>query len=268
MEAKISITSGCNARCATCPVWKHKPYTMRLADFKVVWGKLCTSNLVDRIMLNNTGDLYTIPNHIEYLQYIEDHINKPVLMTTNGELMDYVPAIDTLVISFNGGTKETYEATTGLPFESTVENIRAHYKALGKVRVAEIHCLMWTGNAGTEDALLRLWDDFPGRIRVSYKYDNQMSVDRTIAAYKTTERVPCDYLDKISVAPTGKVISCAHDFGFITDFGDLITGSVQQTMDNYMRRRKQAAHKAGEYLGICEKCNYNTPLGDRIRYIK
>ncbi len=225
------------------------------------------SPYVDRILLNNTGDMYIHPQRKEIWEFIETHHNKPVIMTTNAAKMDYVPKVDFIAISFNGGTKESYEYTTGLPFEKTIMKIRSHYPELAK-RPAEIHCLIWDGNEGTEDQLKELWKDFPGRVRLSYKYDNQFKEDHTVKKYKKTERIPCDYLGMLSIMPSGQVVSCAHDFVGITDYGNIFYHKIADIVTNRLRKEKRMEHFDGEYTGLCEKCNYNTALDDRIIYIK
>jgi len=207
------------------------------------------------------------PRRKEIWEYIETHHFKPVIMTTNAGLMDYVPKIDLIIISFNGGTKESYEYTTGADFNKTVARIREHYPELSK-RNVEMHCLMWEGNEGTEKDLAELWKDFPGKIRLSYKYDNQMKEDKTIEKYKNNDRVYCDYLNMLSIMPDGKIISCAHDFEAVTDFGNIFTDSMDSVMMNKNRKKKQHEHYEGIYSGLCKDCNYNTSLVGKFKYIK
>ncbi len=268
MDAKLSLTTKCNARCATCPVWKYHGEDMPLEKFFDLWRMLNESDYVTRILLNNTGDLYNHPDHVEILKIVEANKRKHVIMTTNAGLMDYVPAIDVLIISFNGGTKEAYERTTGLDFDDVQANIRLHYDELRKIPVLEMHCLIWDGNEGTENALLETWRDFPGRIRVSYKYDNQMEEDHTLQGYRIAERIPCDYLGMISILPNGDVVSCAHDFEGKNKFGNVFDLGVSGVVENNKRTSMMRDHLHGNFSGICEKCNYNTPIGNRIKYLK
>ena len=106
MDAKISVTTACNARCQTCPVWKYPGQHMDVEEFKLMWTKLMLSPDVTRILLNNTGDMFIHPRRKEIFDYIAKHHYKPVIMTTNAAAMDCVPPVDVLVISFNGGTKD------------------------------------------------------------------------------------------------------------------------------------------------------------------
>ncbi len=268
MDAKISLTTKCNAKCRTCPVWQKPGETISFERFKELWDRMMLAPMVNRVLLNNTGDLYNIPDNMRYLLYIEQHRYKFTVMTTNAQLMGYVPSIDHLIISFNGGNKKTYEHTTGLPFDEVVQTIKRKYPLFSRVGQVELHCLIWDGNEGSEADLQELWADFPGRVRLSYKYDNQMKEDHTLKQYQRKDRIPCDYLDMLSIHPDGKVISCAHDFDAVTDFGNVFSDPIALTGMHPERIRKKQEHLDGIYSGICEKCNYNTPDEGKIVYIK
>jgi len=272
MDAKISVTTRCNGRCRTCPVWQIAGEDMPVDVFKRVWQKLVEAPEVGRILINNTGDMYIHPDRSELFDWIERNQPKPVIMTTNAAEMDYVPRIAELIISFNGYDRESYEYTTGLDFFETVNRIRAKYTEIQtRVGNAEIHCLMWgdTYVDGAEERLAILWKDFPGCVRVSFKYDNQQAEDLTLERYRQAERIPCDYLDKLNVWPNGDCIMCAHDFRGSTVWGNLLEQSVSGVLSSHKRLIKKAEHAAGEYTGICAKCNYNVAeLPGEVRYLR
>jgi len=268
VEAKISITTKCNAHCRTCPVWKIPGETMPVETFRIVWEKLMDNPMVSKVMINDTGDVYCLPNHAEYFEVVKRREGKTIAITTNAIALDMVPDVDHFVISFNGGTRKAYEHTVGASFDAVVANIRAQYDAIRKVPMPELHCLIWQGNQGTEMDLMRLWKDFPGRLRVSYKYDNQGGPDLTVSDFKRSKREPCDYLGKLCIMPDGKVISCAHDFHADTDFGNIVTDSIEALMGASARVEMLNAHMRGEFTGICERCNYNTPIDGRVMYLK
>lgn len=240
---------------------------MPLDLFRVIWAKLMIHPGITKVLLNSTGDLFVHPRHREILAYIELHLYKHVTMITNAAGMDGVPAITETIISFNGCDKDGYERTTGLDFDAVTRTIRAHYPAMAGKHV-ELHSLIWEGNdrPNYEAQLLTLWHDFPGRIRVSRKYDNQFREDHGVA--RRTDRIPCDYLDMLIVGPDGTVTMCSHDFHFENRWGNLATDDVEDVLWASERSTKRREHRAGEYHGLCERCNYNTPIGDRVRYLR
>lgn len=271
MDAKITLTTGCNAKCATCPVWRTEARHMQVHEWARIWEKLNASAAIHKILLNNTGDVWNHPEADAILAVLGSGKVKWTVMTTNAGKMQYIPdGIDELIISFNGGTKQGYERTTGLPFEEVVENIRSLYPQMHKVKDLQMHCLMWDGNEGEEDDLLKLWSDFPGKIRVSYKYDNQQHADHTIEEYKTEQRIPCDYIyNMLCIYPGGEVWMCAHDFHGENKWGNVLTDSIDEVIMNVGRVNKLQEHIEKKYTGLCEKCNYNRPQdAELFRYIK
>jgi hypothetical protein len=269
MTCKVSLTTHCNGTCITCPVWKIPGHNMSLETWKAIWRKLNEDGLIDKIILNNTGDVGVHPQRKEMLDVVLTGKAKWLVMQTNAAYLPDIPStLDELIISFNGGTKEAYERTTGLEFDLVVDNIKRLYPQIVSLPNAEIHCLICETNEGTEGDLLKLWSNFPGRVRVSYKYDNQQREDRTLAQYKRTDRVPCDYLDQLIVMPDGSVIMCAHDFHAVNKWGWLPGQSVIELMMNSNRQQKKIEHLCGEYHGLCEKCNYNVPCDKQIRYLR
>jgi len=241
---------------------------MSLPDFEKIWDKLNKSPLVSSIFVNSIGDFFSLKDYIWYANYIETHTTTRVAITTNGLNLEYIPKVDEFIISFNGCDKETYEYTTGNNFEKVVGNIKDSYRQLEKIKDVQLHCLVWEGNPDPEEKLMELFGDFPGKIRLSYKYDNQFKEDKTIPEYKVEERELCDYLSKLTIYPTGDVIPCSHDVYGNVQWGNLLHDSVASCFFNVDRAEKAFLHKAGHFTGICENCNYNTRKRGRIVYIK
>lgn len=270
--AKVTITTACSGRCAICPAWKIENRDMPFDRFTFIFDKLVESEKIHHILLNSIGDIFSLntDDPIKYLKYAEENKKDTyVSMTTNAIRMRYVPTgIDKLVISFNGGDRDSYGKTTGVSIKYAIENIWSCWEDLKRMKELEMHCLIWQGNAGCEEGFKEMWFNFPGKLRISYKYDNQFGPDYTLDRYKRPDRISCDYLSMVCVDPSGKVIMCAHDFNTETDFGNLLNESIDEVMNNSHRLIKKKLHKKGRFGGLCKKCNYNTPIEDRIVYIK
>lgn len=270
IDVKLAVTTQCNGRCKTCPVgFLSGQYgeTMPFDRFTTLWDMLMAAPRVGRIVLNGTGELYTLPDRVRYLQYVEQHKRKPVVLQTNGELLDYVPAVDTIVISYNGGNKAAYEFTTGMSHDVMVRNVTRHYPQLAQIPDLQLHVLICEFNAESEADIRQTWQDFPGRIRVSYKCENQMRTDRTLPAYRVTDRIFCDYLDGLSIWPDGTVISCAHDMTKQTAWGNVFDDGIEGVLQHPDRLQVRMEHARGQWNGLCGPCNYNTPLNGRLKYL-
>jgi radical SAM protein with 4Fe4S-binding SPASM domain len=267
MDVKLTVTNVCGAQCATCPNWHQKERTMSFEKFVKAWEILNNSPYVGRILLNNVGDLNELPDSVKYLVHAENH-KKTVAMTTNGNSLKYIPNIEAVIISFNGGDKESFEKTTGLDFDRVVKNIRAAYPQLRRVPYVEIDCIIWQGNKGCEKAFASLWADFPGRLRIGYKVENQGGEYFGLPEFYTDKRDYCQYLDWFSIAPSGQVISCAHDFGETTDWGNIFEHDIRDIINHPERIKMQEAHRRGEYPGLCENCNFNTTETGKYFFLK
>jgi radical SAM protein with 4Fe4S-binding SPASM domain len=278
MDAIIAVTYKCGTACKTCNTWMLNG-TMPFDKFTVMWDKLTASTEITRFVMNGLGDLNTLPNAIDYLKYMESHRRtQPIVITTNCKEIPYVPKVDHYICSFNGGTKEAFEYTTGLPFEKVRDNIRSHYNDfVSKVGCAEIHMCVWSGNKGTEQAFGELWKDFPGRVRLNYRATN------IPAKWAASEELPpskfpqcyCDNLEVITIQPNGNVELCFC--GYSTDFtglkaaptfGNIFEDSFSSLINHPDRIKYKARQSKGIYDHPCDKCNYNTPIEGRLKYIK
>lgn len=266
MDAAITVTTECGAKCKTCPSWQRFTREMQPEVFKYIYTKLNADNITRRILINNTGDIYFHSHCMELFNIIESLKKKPVIITTNAAYMDYIPNVDEFIISFNGGDKKSYEYTTGLPFEKVLKNIYKNYEIFKDIK-AEIHCLIWEGNRGCENRFKKLFKDFPGRLRISYKYDNQFQKDYTLDKYKKNKRIVCQYIRELSINIDGTINSCAHDFEGATNWGNIMQNEVHELVSNNKRRKKYQEHKHGIFKGLCKNCNFNTPVDERVYYV-
>jgi len=270
MTVKISITTECGAKCKTCPVWQKKKETMSVDTFRLLWARVNSWPGISKIFINSTGDVNSLPNKREYFNIIEKLQGPPVSITMNGRGFDYVPRVDTLIFSFNGSNKDNYEHTTGLDFEETVRNIKSKYQEIReRTKYREVNYLVWRENAGGESEFLDLWRDFPGILRIGYKCENQFGeYFGAVPGMEDEERIPCDYLEGITIAPNCQVIRCAHDFDFSTSWGNALEDPIGKILANPDRIKLIEAHNQGDYPGLCESCNYNVSTAGKFFYTK
>jgi hypothetical protein len=283
-DAIIAITYKCGTACKTCNTWMLEG-TMPFDRFTVMWDKLQASEQIERFVVNGLGDVNVLPDAVRYLKYMESHRRKEgqkfaqeIVFTTNGKVLPYIPEVEHYIISFNGGNKETYEYTTGLPFEKTRDVIREKYDDLKKkVGCAEIHMVVWSGNKGSEDDFKRLWADFPGRVRLNYRATNIPAKHAALEELPPSKepQVYCDNLDVITVQPNGDIELCFC--GFSTDFtglksspvfGNIFEDSIPALLNAPERIWYKAQMARGIFEHPCDKCNYNVSLDNKLVYLK
>jgi hypothetical protein len=265
MQFKLAITTRCGAKCATCLCHAVDPHrTMPLSRYYEVmeWIALHAKRR-DHLFVNSVGDFLCLPDAELYLRRLEGRRLR-VCITTNGLHLKRIPRVWKLVISFNGGTRETYERTTGMPFDEVLGNIRRLYPQMHG-RQVEIHSLVCATNAGAEKELPALFRGFPGQIRLSYKCENQGGEDLTLPKYRHAERTVCDYLtDTICIDPSGVVVRCSHDFR-----AEHVVGRLEDGLACLRLRLGDIAreHARGVFPGPCEHCNYNVPITSQLKWV-
>lgn len=257
---KLNITDICGARCATCLQHRVKDKSTMSPDYLrhvlEVVGPRCR-----HLFVNGTGDYLSLPNHQEYSDVIGELFRAGTLPETSittvcgftGEPHIWASVIN---CSFNAVTPEAFDKYLHVQggFDKVVSNIRLIAETHGAV---QIHALKWKHNPDPEPVLLELFGDTPARIRVSEKVENQCLTP--VAA----DRVPCDYLDGITVDPDGRIRRCSHDF-----FRSSIFGHIDD-LDAALEAREvvRQQHHRGEFTGICENCNYNVREHGAIYWI-
>lgn len=272
MDAFIGITDQCSGRCITCPAWtiKREPQYMSLETFKVVWDKCMADPRIDRVLINWIGDIYKHPDRAQLWDYMEKNKdwNKQLIVTTTGDSIDYISyAVNTLVISFNGFDKESYEKITHIPFDKAVRNIRRWYKRLEQVPCVEIHHIVFD-KCNNIEAYAKLWEDFPGHVRFTTKYDTKkFTPDRTFESART-DKIPCIYFDCLTIAPDGRVLMCVQDMRFTTDWGNILTDSMDDIWNNPERLEMKARHAKKDWSDFCLDCNCNVQIGENVRFLK
>ena len=263
--AKITVTTFCGAMCKSCPSWRTPNHVMELATFQRIIDRVVAYRPVRTILLNNVGDLFSLANADEYLDYAISHKgDKRLNVTTNGLFLRRVPpGIDELDISFNGFSREGYEYLTGLPFDIVYHNIRRLHasRELYNPSITNIHMLRCKLNVEPLDRVAELFSFLDCPVRVSHKCENQFGEDHTLDEFKHRgARIPCDYLDRLNVHWNGDAIMCAHDFDATTVFGNVLRDGIEAIEASPVRQAKIAEHQAGVFTSLCTTCNYNVPI--------
>lgn len=123
----IDPTNKCNIRCITC---FGRYYKYPLADLSQAnFNKL--KPFIDRsitVNFNGTGETFLNQNISSMVSYCKD-VGTIIGLISNGTLLrknvDTIRCLKTLVISFDGGTKETFEKIrAGAIFDKVIDNIK------------------------------------------------------------------------------------------------------------------------------------------------
>jgi len=276
VEAKITFTTRCTARCTTC--LNHtirQPLDLGWDAFQAFIAQILNVEQLKNINFYSIGESYLHPHFIEMVEWAlplcrERHIATTIV--TNGSAVTKVPkGIDNFFISFNAGRKDTYERITGLSFD----NVVARIKQLGdegefrKAKNAQIHMLAFEANQQEVIDFINTFSEIEGiTLRVSYKFDNQQgkTIDRGLV--KRTSRAACDYLTNMIVLyPNGDIVLCSHDFQGSVVFGNIGKESLEDVLREPKRMALIGKHNRGIFPGLCRDCNYNLDnVGGLFKY--
>lgn len=268
VEFKITFTTRCSAQCITClnnTIKKHydldeelfKKLILEILDLPINNSKI--------VSFYSIGESYL---HKDFLPLCEWAIPKlkekniKTMIVTNGTHVDFVPkGIDQFIISFNAGTKESYERIYKIKFDKVYNNILKLYRMgeFKKAKSVEIHMLCFEENRGEEKNFKELFKNMKGiKYRFSYKYDNQQEKTDYVGVIKKEKRIPCDYLtNKVIVYPNGDITLCCHDFLNTVSYGNLCDKKLLDILSSEKRMKLLNNHRNLKFDGICEKCNYN-----------
>ena len=181
------------------------------------------------------------------------------MLVTNGcqDLLQFdLRMLDHLVFSFNGFTKEKYEANTKLNWDKVLSNMAQYLIKGKKAKLNELHILNFYGEKAVSGELSQLFPYFNG-VRVSEKVDNQCGELRNVV--DDGDRTACDYVtNTLTFDVEGNVLLCSHDFFSKFIYGNVWKGyGLKEHLKNSVFLCRVAEHKSGVYEDLCEVCNYN-----------
>jgi radical SAM protein with 4Fe4S-binding SPASM domain len=214
------------------------------------------------------GEVYLHKDFVELVEWALPLLKKKNISTTiisNGSHISRIPkGIDSFIISFNAGKKESYEYITNMKFEKVYENIIRLYKS-GEYKNAksfQIHMLCFDKNQGEEEDFKALFNGMKDvLLRFSYKYDNQFNMTSHHGIIEKGERVPCQYLtNKINLHSNGDIVLCAHDYLASVAFGNIKDKNLKDILLTQKRLEMIKCHNAREFNDICMDCDYNTSI--------
>ena len=112
----VYITGGCNSKCVTCDIWKLPRRNMEMALVKQMAAEFPKLG-VRRVVLSG-GEAMQHPEWPRIAQMFRAGGAKVTLLTNalalKKQAEQVIESIDTLVVSLDGGTSETYRAIRGV----------------------------------------------------------------------------------------------------------------------------------------------------------
>ena len=173
------------------------------------------------------------------------------------------------MVSFDGGTKETYEAhRVGLSFNGTLHSVRHFMQTRNMMRLIEptVNPLMviTKENEDTVDAFTHLWDGLLSphdRIIFGYpmNWAGEVEIAHPVRPFGYT--TPSVYLNSLLfILHTGESVMCCMDYEGREIVGDANIQTPQEIFNGFQlqKLRKLYAEKRWDQLPMCSKCSFKT----------
>lgn len=279
MVVEFEVTNKCNADCIMCPngIMERPVVHMKMDLFTQIVDELAAEKLpLIKFVFAGIGEPTIDPHLPDKIRYLKTKIpNVPVQLTTNASLLterksrDLIEAgLDRVIISFNGTTKESYEAVMGhMSYEKTMANLLTFLslRKNGKPHLT-ISCVRLDINARDFENLEQFWkekgvqvDGFKtpipfnrGQEKISYRSRWAMPLPNAPRHF-----YPCRMMaENMLIHPNGAVVLCFVDYEEKTVMGQFGKDSFRQIMKT--KRDWYERHKRGDFshTPLCKNCTF------------
>lgn len=216
------------------------------------------------------GESLLVPGVLDYFRDArklapQTHIN----LTTNGsklspELSEEIlneRLIDSLIVSIDGGDRETFEAIRlGLKYDEIRENVRYFIRRRGELNVHDLKVIISMvtvpENKHTRRQLREAWSEADDvRFSVYFNWAGELEGER-----RTSNKVNfCERLyHYITILADGRVAMCCFDSEGTHSVGDIQSQSIHEVWHSpaFREKRRLLFEKDFDQLDICGRCDY------------
>ena len=267
----VELTNICNAKCVICatPTMQRSRKIMSMDLFCKIVDE-CGRYRPKKILPFLHGESLLVPNVVDYFRYIRKvapgvHVN----LTTNGSRLSAALTdiflkenlLDSVVVSIDGGNKETFEKIRlGLNYERVRKNVLHFIKRrnqLGKSSPeVTISMVTMNENKHTKKKLKEVWKEADNvNFSVYFNWAGKLK-NRDRFEYKGNF---CERLyHYITILADGRVGMCCFDSEAQHVVGDINKQSVHEVWHSkeFRRKRKLLYDRDFDQLTLCSSCDY------------
>lgn len=265
----IGTTNLCNASCIMCPHTKLKNFgTMDMELYKKIIDN-CERLEIKDVVLSFFGEPLLDKLIFERIKYAKSK-GLRVSFYSNGSLINKENAekliesrLDSITISLDGSTKDTYEKIRkGLNFDIVDKNV----ERLSQMRI-EVNLVLVELEENKKDIkkFYKKWKDKVHSVNIINMRNWGGTIDKQTTKdsfnNNNKNRKPCAFLwNKLVVDWNGDVVLCCDDWNHSTILGNLNNQTIEEVWNgeklNYIRQ----LHMEGSFnrIPLCSKCNKNT----------
>jgi radical SAM protein with 4Fe4S-binding SPASM domain len=277
-NVQIELSNICNAHCVICPIskMKRKREIMNFKLFKNIVDQLSEINFDQTVAPFLEGESLLIPNILDYLRYIRKKLPKAkVSLISNGTRLDKLAdsilkegLLDSLVISFDGGNKESYEAVRrGLSFEKISNNVHkfiSRRKDLKKEKpTVSISMVVTNKNYNSQNELKKEFSDaddigFHKRFNWAGQHGPVKTSKNRLKTFLTKQNYCQRFNSTITILADGRVALCCFDYEGTELLGDLKKQSIMEVWNGKKTNQiiRYLKNRNFEKLPLCSRCDF------------
>lgn len=266
----VETTNRCNARCKFCPNNSLARDRRIMSDdlFKKIIND-CKEFPLKAIEPFLQGEPFMDPHIFDRLAYINEQLPETALrLYSNGAALTKAKSdmlrelnVDKLYISLNSVNKEKYEDIVGLPFERTMENVRALCAHDPKGPVAKTITLRITLLDNTTEKEIADFKALCKELGVRSMMVGLFNYKGDIPSNLPVPNFPCEHIDRLDILSNGHTTLCCMDQEGEYGWGDVINHSVLEVFNSPAAKRVREMHRSGQRKALmpCSRCNLFWP---------
>ncbi len=266
-KLKLDVCNTCNYGCLFCPTAVQSKVPGNIDD------ALCKKIIKDaygagarELAVTSTGEPLLNANLESYIRFAKELGYSYVFINTNGYLLNKARAksllasgLDSIKVSFNAGTRETYRLVHGVDgFERVVSNIKLFHSVKGACKLYLSYCIIRQTEPEIPvfKALLADFADdillYNANSRGGGDIDARLLLGDDDYAFE----YPCGQLFKTAVTTAeGYLLVCCQDFDKMTVIADLNQISIANAWNSESFVHFRQRHINRDFCGtICANC--------------
>jgi hypothetical protein len=265
----IETQAICNAACSFCPYpsLERKGSIMPDALFDKIIADLKEIPVLHTFQLSpfKVNEPLMEPRLYHFLDIIQTSLPHAILsLTTNGSLLsqEHIKKLSTiplgyLWISFNDHRKTHYTSTMHLPYEKTLNNLKALHQQKANGGFSARVVVSRVGDGSPSDAEFSEWvrETFPlFEAFISQRGEWMGQIDGPDRF--TPFDVGCNRWFEISITATGKVALCCMDGQAHHPIGDVTQNTVLEIYNSEPYRMLRENIDSRRFVDVCKSCSF------------
>lgn len=257
---QFETTTACNATCTMCPLPTMQRTRGRMTE--ALFHKIIREGMemgVTHYIPFLNGEPLIDRRIFDWLDYMAER-ELTVTLFTNISLLTPEKAdrlagyanVESVTLSFHGGTKDSYERVMGLDYDDCKAKAE-YFLSVAPYRV-QVYMTEFEDNAGTVPQFRQTWD---GHSFVGAYWNWAGDRDSAMNDRRHVPQKPCHrVLEQMTIMWDGRVNLCCMDIEGRVVLGDANTMHLREIWDgNQWMRDKHLAHDFD--LPLCRDCNMN-----------